>query len=125
MNIVSKKTVGEKEVGQIVIADEVIATIAGTATLEIDGVFSMPNKTNKKAIIKWVNKKNLAKDVDIKIADNEIYASISIVVVAGAKLAEVSTNVQDKVKNALEIMTGMIVKKIDVSIVGIAEKIEE
>lgn len=127
MNVVSKKTVDDKEVGKIIIADEVIATIAGTAVLEVEGVFSTPTKTNKKekAIIKWINKKNLAKDVDIEIINNEIYTSVSIIVLSGVKLDEVSKNVQEKVKNALEIMTGMDVKKVDVSIVGVVENIVE
>lgn len=125
MNIVSKKTVDDKEVGKIIIADEVMATIAGTAALEVEGVFSTPTKTNKKAIIKWINKKNLAKDVNIEIIENEIYVDVSVIVVSGVKLTEVSKVVQDKIKNALEIMTGMNVVKVNVLIVGVVENLPE
>lgn len=124
MNIVSKKTVNDKEIGKIIIADEVIATIAGTATLEVKGVYCTPSN-NKGAIINWINKKSLSKDVVVTVKDNEIYVEVSIVINVGFNLTEVSVEVQEKIQNALEVMTGMVVKEVNVTILGIVENTEE
>ncbi len=121
MNIVSKKTVKDKEIGKIVIADEVISTIAGTAALEVKGVYCTPTNNNKGAIINWISKKNLSKDVEVKVIDNEIYVDVSIIINFGNNLSEVSEEVQEKIQNALEIMTGMTVKEVNVHILGIVE----
>ncbi len=120
MNIVSKKTIDDKEVGKIIIADEVIATIAGTAAIEVKGVFCTPTN-NKGAIINWINKKNFSKDVVVKIEDNEIAVDVSIVINFGHNIAEVSLEVQEKIQNALEVMTGMTVSEVNVNVVGIVE----
>ncbi len=123
MNIVSRKTVNDKEVGKIVIADEVIATIAGTAALEVNGVYCTPNNNNSKgALINWINKKNVTKDVDIEIIENEIYVNISVVINFGHNITDVSNDLQEKISSALELMTAMTVKEVNVSIVGIVEK---
>lgn len=121
MNIVSKKMQNDKQIGSISIADEVVATIAGTAALEVKGVYCTPT-TAKGAIINWINKKNLSKDVDIKIENNEIFVSISIVVNYGYKLQQVSMEVQEKIKSALEVMTGMKVSEVNVTVEGIIEE---
>ncbi len=123
MNVVSRKTVNDKEVGKIVIADEVIATIAGTAALEVDGVCATPSSANAKGnLINWINKKNYSKDVEVEIIENEIYVNASIIIKYGYNISKTSTEVQEKIKSALELMTGMTVSEINVSIVGIVEE---
>ncbi len=122
MNIVSRKTVNNKEIGKIVIADEVIATIAGTAALEVKGVYCTPNNNNKGALINWINKKNVTKDVDVEIIENEIYVNLSVVINFGYNITEISNELQEKICSALELMTAMTVKEVNVSIVGIVEK---
>ncbi len=123
MNVVSRKTVDNKEVGRIVIADEVIATIAGTAALEVEGVCSMPTGTNNKGnLINWINKKNYSKDVEVEVVDNEIYVNISAVIKYGYNISNTSNELQEKIKSALELMTGMTVSEVNVSIIGVIEQ---
>lgn len=125
MNVVSKKTVDDKEIGKVIIADEVIATIASTAATEINGVYSTPSGVNKSAIINWINKKGHTKDCFVEVVGNEIQVDISLVICAGFNITSVSEEVQDKIKNALEVMTGMNVSIINISIVGILENTTE
>ncbi len=125
MNIVSKKTVNDKEIGKIVIADEVIATIASTAATEVSGVYCTPSDAKRGAIINWINKKNSTKDCSVEVAENEIYVDISLVIYTGFNITKTSVEVQEKIKNALEVMTGMIVKVINVNIVGVLESSSE
>ncbi len=125
MNIVSKKTINDKEIGKIVIADEVIATIAGTAATEVSGVCCTPSNAKRGAIINWINKKNSAKDCSVEIAENEIYVDISLIIYTGFNITKTSEEVQEKIKNALEVMTGMVCKVINVNIVGVLDNTSE
>ena len=69
----SRKTVQIKSdpVGDVRIADEVVAIIAGLAATEVDGVSSMAgNITNE--IVSKLGMKNLSKGIMIEIMDNEV-----------------------------------------------------
>ena len=47
----------EDDLGKVVIADEVVAVIAGLATMEIEGVASMAGDATKELISKYVPEK--------------------------------------------------------------------
>ena len=53
-------TIQEEEIGQVQIADEVVAIIAGLAAMEVDGVSSMAG-TSTRDLISKLGKKNLSK----------------------------------------------------------------
>ncbi len=124
MNIVSKKTVNDKEIGKITIADEVIATIAATAATEVAGVYCLPSNVKRGTIINWISKKNVSKDCSVEVAENEIYVDISLIIYTGHNIIKTSEEVQEKVKNALEVMTGMTCKVINVNIIGVLDTTE-
>ena len=97
-------------IGVVQIADDVVAIIAGLATTEVKGVSSMAGNITKEIISK-LGKKNLSKGVKVDVAINIEY---------GYNVPEVSKNVQDKVKAAIENMTGLSVSEVNVSIAGVA-----
>ena len=103
--------------GQIQIADDVIAMIAGTATLEIDGVAGMTG--NITDIVEIIGKKNLGKGVKVEVAENTISLDIHIMVKFGYKIHDVSTQVQERVKNAVESMTGLSVSEVNIFVSGV------
>ena len=96
------------ESGEIKVADEVVAIIAGLAATEVEGVSSMAgNITNE--IVSRLGMKNLSKVV-VDVALNIAY---------GYSIPEVSTKVQEKVKSAIETMTGLSVATINVRIASV------
>ncbi len=105
-------------IGQIQIADEVIAVIAGTAALEIDGVAGMSgNLTGDIAEI--IGRKNLSKGVKVEVSDGSVTVSVNILVKFGFKVQEVSFSVQQRIKTAVETMTGLVAKEVNVYVSGV------
>ena len=105
-------------IGEVQIADEVVAIIAGLAATEVNGVASMAgNITNE--IVSRLGMKNLSKGIQIEIADNEVVADVALNIAYGYSIPEVSTKVQEKVKSAIETMTGLSVATINVRIASV------
>ena len=117
----SRKTfqIQEDPVGEVRIADEVVAIIAGLAATEVDGVSSMAgNITNE--IVSKLGMKNLSKGIMTEIVDNEVKVDVAINIAYGFSIPEVSAKVQEKVKSAIENMTGLTVAVVNVRIASVS-----
>ena len=101
--------------GQIQIADEVIAIIAGTAAAEVEGVIPA-SATAAESFVELFGKKNLAKGVKVNVEEGEVSIEIEIAVKFGTKLREAAEEVQHKIKNAVNTMTGLSVSVVNVNI---------
>ena len=100
------------------IADEVVAIIAGLATTEVEGVSSMAgNITNE--IVSRLGMKNLSKGILVEVMENEVKVDVAINIAYGYSIPEVSAKVQDKVKSAIENMTGLTVAVVNVRIASV------
>lgn len=106
------------EHGQIVIADEVVAIIAGIAATEVKGVDSMYGGWSGE-IISRMGIRDLAKGVSISIEDDHVSVKLSLNVRYGYSIPDVSRNVQDKVASAIESMTGLSVLDVNIRIAGV------
>ena len=108
----------ENSVGSLKISQDVIATIAKIATLEIDGVDSV--STTNTGIKGLITKTNYIKPIKIDLSEEVVGVQISIVVKNGYKIPVLAEAVQQSVKNAIQSMTGLAVSRVDVIISGIA-----
>ena len=106
------------EHGQIVIADEVVAIIAGIAATEVKGVDSMYGGWSGE-IISRLGIRDLSKGVSISIEDGHVSVKLSLNVRYGYSIPDVSRNVQDKVASAIESMTGLSVLDVNIRIAGV------
>ena len=116
----SRKTFNIKsdQPGEVKIADEVVAIIAGLATTEVEGVSSMAgNITNE--IVSRLGMKSLSKGIQVEVSDNEVMVDVAINIAYGCSIPDVSTKVQEKVKTTIESMTGLEVAKINVRIASV------
>lgn len=116
----NRKTIEIKsdETGEIKIADEVVAIVAGLAATETEGVSSMAgNITNE--IVSKLGMKNLSKGITIEVVENEIKVEVAINIEYGYSIPEVSAKVQDRVKNAITNMTGLSVCEVNVRIASV------
>lgn len=108
----------EDNLGEVHIADEVVAIIAGLAATEVDGVGSMAgNITNE--LVSKLGMKNLSKGVHIEMAENSVQVEVALNIAYGFAIPEVSAKVQEKVKTAIETMTGLTVSGVDVRIASV------
>ena len=105
-------------IGEVHISDEVVAIIAGLAATEIEGVQSMAgNITNE--LVSKLGMKNLSKGVKVTISDDSVEVSLALNIKYGYEIPAVSKKVQDKVKSAIETMTGLTVTAFNIKIVSL------
>ena len=105
-------------IGEVMIADDVIATIAGVATTEVEGVASMQgNITNE--LVGKLGLKNMTKGIKIKLEEDGVAVDLFVQMHYGYSIPKTCGAIQDKVKSAIENMVGLTVKAVNVHIVGV------
>ena len=109
------------EFGAIRIADEVVATVAGLAAADVEGVASMSGGWSTDLVEK-LGKKNFGKGIKVEVIDEQTKIDIFIVVEFGYQIPDVAETVQKEVKIAVETMTGLSVTAVNVHIVGVSMK---
>ena len=109
------------EYGDIRIADEVICIVASLAAREVPGVVSMSGGLTD-GINRFLGKENASKGVRLKFEGKLVNASVYINVEYGACIPEIALEVQEKVKDAIEAMTGYEVQFVDVNVEGVAKR---
>ena len=112
----------EDGLGEVQIAEEVITIIAGLATTEVEGVCSMGGNITKE-LVSRLGMKNLSKGVRVEVTEEgKIEVFVTINIAYGYAIPAVSGNVQEKVKAAIENMTGIEVSGVNVRIADVDMK---
>ena len=111
----------ELNMGEVQIADEVVAIIAGLAATEVEGVASMAgNITNE--LVGKLGMKNLSRGVKVAVSENEVTVELSLNMAYGYSIPKTSAKLQDRVKSAIENMTGLSVSEVNIHIAGVDMK---
>ena len=112
-------TLENGNMGQVQIADEVVAIIAGLAATEVEGVASMAgNITNE--LVSKLGKKSLSKGIRVKVEDGIVNVNVALNISYGYSVPKTCKKVQEKVKAAIENMTGLEVEKVDIQIANVS-----
>lgn len=104
--------------GEVQIADEVVAIIAGMAATEVKGVASMAGNIKNELVAK-MGMKTLSKGVKVEVTDTDVKVDLTLNVAFEANILEVTGIVQEKVKAAIESMTGMKVSEVNIRVAGV------
>ena len=107
--------------GTITFANEVIATIAGLAAVDIPGVAGMSGGFVD-GVTELLGRKNLSKGIRVEVGSEEVAVDIAIIVDYGTPVPEIAQNIQMAVMKAVETMTGLKVVEVNISIQGIKFK---
>ena len=108
----------DASLGEVKIADEVVAIIAALAATEVEGVASMSgNITNE--VIGKLGIKNLSKGVKVDVLEGVVTVSLALNLKYDYNIMDVTRKVQDKVKNAVENMTGLEVADVNIKVAGV------
>ena len=102
--------------GQIQIANEVLAIVAGTAALEVEGVATSHSVSDASGRFA---KRNFSRGVKISLKEDVVSLDLAIIIKFGYQIHTVSEEVQRRVKTALETMVGMTVKEVNINVVGV------
>ena len=103
----------------IKIADDVIAVIAGAAASEVPGVASMAGGFAGGISEVFSGKKNLAKGIKVEAGEKETRIDVNIIVEYGVRIPDVAFEIQNRVKKAVEGMTGLKVIDVNVHVQGV------
>ena len=108
----------DQTIGKVQIADEVVAIIAGLAATEVEGVASMAgNITNE--LVGKLGMKNLSKGVKVDVLDGIVTVSLTLNLLYGYGVKDISVKVQEKVKSSIENMTGLEVADVNIRVAGV------
>ena len=123
--------INEIEENGIKIADDVVATIAGKAAMEVAGVYSMSGGFAG-GISEVFGKKSYTKGIKVDNSEKGLKIDVNIIVEYGARIPDVAYEIQNRVKKAIENMTGLTIEEVNVHVQGVnteiqnkEEKIEE
>jgi uncharacterized alkaline shock family protein YloU len=105
--------------GEVKIADDVLANIASTAVLEAEGVAGMAGQFTGE--FAGMLRKKQAKGVRLQVEEGQgtIKVSVDIMIKSGEKIQNVALDVQKKIKDAMETMTGYEANEVNVQVIGL------
>ena len=104
--------------GSLKISQDVVASIAKFATLEIDGVDSV--STGNIGVKGLITKTNYVKPIKVELSDGVVNVEINVIVKHGVKIPDLAAAVQQNVKSAIQSMTGLAVARVDVIVAGLS-----
>ena len=107
----------KNDIGTIYITEDVLLKVVGYAALECYGIVAMSSKRAKDGIVEWLG--NLSKGVQIRSVGDMLDVDLFIIVEYGISIAEVCKTIVDTVRYKLESMTGVKVRKVNISVEGI------
>lgn len=110
--------VRQESYGTVAFASEVLATIAGLAAVDVHGVAGMSGGFVD-GLVELLGKKNLSKGIRIELGTEEIAVDAAIIAEYGKPIPQVAGTIQKKVKQALEAMTGLRVREVNVRVQGL------
>ena len=106
------------KIGEVQIADEVVAIIAGLAATEVKGVAATSGNVTNELAGKF-GKKNLSKGIKVLVSPDSVSVDMALTLDYGYGIPETAKQVQEKVKLAIENMTGLLVKEVNIRIAGV------
>ncbi|MCI9286615.1 MAG: Asp23/Gls24 family envelope stress response protein [Clostridia bacterium] len=104
----------------IKISDDVVAVIAGVAVSEVPGVSGMAGGFAGGISEVLSGKKNMSKGIKVEVGEKETKIDVNIIVEYGTRIPDVAFEIQNRVKKAVETMTGLTVLEVNVHVQGVS-----
>lgn len=106
------------------ISNDVVATYAGIAVSEVEGVYGMAGGFAgfTEAIS---GKKNLSKGIKVEVGEKTTKIDVNIIVEYGARIPDVAYEIQTRIKKSVESMTDLKVLEVNVNVQGVHKMTEK
>lgn len=108
-----------QELGIVKISDEVVATAAGIAAMQVAGVHGLAG-TLREGLAELLGKKSATRGITVQMSEDSVALVLSIEVDFGVRIQDVAWKVQQNVKKRVEEMTGLLVREVIVNVQGVA-----
>ena len=109
----------DNSIGEVQIANDVIAGIAGIAAVEVEGIKGVSGSSIT-GITGRFGKKGSSKGVKMEVVGDQVVIDLSVTIRFGYSIPKVSARVQDKISTTIKSMTGLEVKNVNVKVAEIA-----
>ena len=109
---------GKDGLGAVIISEEVVKTIAGTAITDVSGVAGMSGSLAGE-LTEMLGRKNISKGIKVVVGEKETAIDIFVILNYGVRVPEIAANIQNKIKDAVESMTGLIVVEVNIHVQGV------
>ena len=120
-NYPSDVKLDENPDGSVSFATGVVETIAGLAAQEVEGVASMASvSTGLADMFTRKSTRNFTKGVRVDINGGTVAVDVTIVVEYGSPIPDVAKSIQENVKKAIETMSGLDVRNVDVHVQAVS-----
>jgi uncharacterized alkaline shock family protein YloU len=108
-------------IGETIIGDEVVASIAGLAAKEIKGVAGLGKSAVRRALTEHLGAANekARLGVAVEVGKTEAIIDLQLIVVYGLSIPNIINEVRRQVALRLMEFVGLIAKEINVSVVGV------
>lgn len=98
--------------GKVRIADDVIVIIAELALNDVEGIYSTDKRKTRR---------NIGKGIEVRVVEDQVFCDIEVFVGYDVKIPTLAEQIQSKVKNAIENMTGMCVSEVNITVAGLVK----
>jgi uncharacterized alkaline shock family protein YloU len=107
------------QLGEITIDDQVLASIAGISAMECYGLVGMATKSTASGLVELLKREHSSKGVKVQTDNDTITIDLFVIVEFGTRISVVANNIIEKVKYNIENLTGMKVKKVNITVQGV------
>jgi uncharacterized alkaline shock family protein YloU len=105
------------DLGTVKIANDVIASIAGIAALEVEGVADLSSGGGLAGeVAEILGRRDWNRGVKVEVVNQGVFIDMGVVVEYGVAIPEVTWQIQENVKQAVENMTGLNVAEVNIKI---------
>ncbi len=115
----------EVDTNDIKISDDVVATIAGMAVSEVSGVSGMAGGFAGGITEVFSSKKSITKGIKADVGEKNTKIDVNIIVEYGTRIPDVAFEIQNRVKKAVETMTGLTVSAVNVHVQGVSTTVNK
>ena len=112
------EAVENEDIVSVRISDDAVAMVTAIATLEVDGVHCLSSGATADALYK-ISAKRLKSSIKVEVTGSVVKIGILLVIKYGYNIPAVCSQVQSRVQNAIETMTGLKVEDINIRITGV------
>lgn len=111
----------QDDMGAIKVADEVLSIVAGLAASEVNGVYGMSGGI-REGLTDMLGKQNFAKGIKVYTEGRTVKVEVHVIIAYGYNIPDVAIKLQEKVKEAVENMTGYEVNSVDIHVEGVRKE---
>lgn len=107
------------ELGEVSIANSVIADIAGAVATKCYGVVGMASRNKKDGIVNLLKPDSMSKGINVSIEEEGVVVEIHLIAEYGININTVCKSIVNRVRYTIENAVGIKVNKVNVRVEGV------